>query len=94
MAQGQDEFYFALSYDLKMDIALVTYNNGEPSTVLAAELNISVEQAELIYRDIDAKRKTTAVLLACNSGGNGERPEIPSNPGDRLPFSWLVIYFC
>lgn len=61
MAQGQDEFYFALSYD-KMDIALVAYNRSEPSSVLAAELNISAEQAEFIYRDIEAKRKTTAVL--------------------------------
>ena len=61
MAQGQDEFYFALPYD-KMDIALLAYNNGEPAAALAAELDISVEQAEFIYRDIEAKRKTTAVL--------------------------------
>lgn len=61
MAQGQDEFYFALPYD-KMDIALLAYNRGEPSAVLAAELDISAEQVEFIYRDIEAKRKTTAVL--------------------------------
>jgi NAD+ synthase len=61
MAQGQDEFYFALPYD-KMDIALLAYNRGEPAAALAAELDISVEQAEFIYRDIETKRKTTAVL--------------------------------
>ena len=61
MAQGQDEFYFALPYD-KMDMALVAYNRGEPAAALAAELNMNVEQAEFIYRDIEAKRKTTAML--------------------------------
>jgi NAD+ synthase len=61
MVQGQDEFYFALPYD-KMDIALLAYNSGEPASALAAEFDISLNQAEFIYRDIEAKRKTTAVL--------------------------------
>jgi len=61
MAQGQDEFYFALPYD-KMDIALLACNSGEPSTNLAEELGIGLDQAEFIYRDIEAKRKATAVL--------------------------------
>jgi NAD+ synthase len=45
-----------------MDVALLAFNNGESSTVLAKELGISLEQAELIYHDIQAKRKTTAML--------------------------------
>ncbi|HRD65445.1 MAG TPA: NAD(+) synthase [Candidatus Competibacter sp.] len=61
MTQGQDEFYFALPYG-EMDIALLAYNSGEPATALAMELGFSVEQAELIYRDIEAKRRTTAML--------------------------------
>ncbi|MGZ8906822.1 MAG: NAD(+) synthase [Methylobacter sp.] len=61
MAQGQDEFYFALSYD-KMDIALLAYNNGLPPHKLAAELGIGPEHAEFIYHDIESKRKTTAML--------------------------------
>jgi len=61
MPQGQDEFYFALPYD-KMDIALLAYNSGDPASALAAELDVSVEEAEFIYRDIETKRKTTAVL--------------------------------
>jgi len=61
MAQGQDEFYYALPYD-KMDIALLAYNNSKPSSQLAAELGIGLDQAEFIYHDIEAKRKTTAVL--------------------------------
>ncbi len=61
MEQGQDEFYFALPYD-KMDIALLAYNQKEPSAKLAGALGISLDQAEFIYRDIETKRKTTAML--------------------------------
>lgn len=61
MAQGQDEFYFALPYD-KMDIALLAHNSGESPAKLATALGIGLEQAEFIYRDIEAKRKTTASL--------------------------------
>jgi len=61
MQQGQDDFYFALPYD-KMDIALLAYNSGVPIAKLAAELGIGHDQAEFIYRDIEAKRKATAVL--------------------------------
>lgn len=61
MVQGQDEFYFALPYD-QMDTALLAYNNGEQAAALATELGVGIEQAEFIYRDIEAKRKTTAML--------------------------------
>lgn len=61
LVQGQDEFYFALPYD-RMDIALLAHNSGYPVAALAEELGISVEQAALIYRDIETKRKTTAML--------------------------------
>jgi NAD+ synthase len=61
MVQGQDEFYFALPYD-KMDIALLAMNHGDSTTRLAAELEISVDQAALVFTDIDSKRRTTAML--------------------------------
>lgn len=61
MAQGQDEFYFALPYQ-KMDVALLAHNAGLPPSELAAELGIDTSQAELIYRDIEAKRRATAPL--------------------------------
>lgn len=61
MAQGQDEFYFALPYE-QMDIALLARNIGAPASRLAAELGISEDHANHIYRDIDVKRRTTAVL--------------------------------
>lgn len=61
MDQGQDEFYFALSYD-KMDVALWAYNHGVEASILADYLNITEEKAELIYKDIVTKRVTTNYL--------------------------------
>jgi NAD+ synthase len=61
LAQGQDEFYFALPYR-EMDIALWHCNGQRPATELAAALGIEVGQAEFIYKDIEAKRRTTAPL--------------------------------
>lgn len=61
MVQGQDEFYFSLPYQ-QMDVALLAFNQGVSAAVLAAELGVGVEDAEFIYRDIEAKRRTTAIL--------------------------------
>jgi len=61
MTQSQDEFYYALPYE-QMDLALLAYNNGESSAKLALELGLALDQAEFIYHDIEAKRKTTAML--------------------------------
>jgi len=61
LAQGQDEFYFALPYQ-EMDVALWHLNQGRPAAELATALNIDLAQAEFIYRDIDNKRRTTAPL--------------------------------
>lgn len=61
MAQGQDEFYFALPYE-QMDVALWAHNHGVPSAELAACLGVSVERAGAIYGDIEAKRAGTRYL--------------------------------
>lgn len=63
MAQGQDEFYFALPYH-QMDLALWACNHGVPATDLASVLDISEERATFIYRDIQSKRRTTRYLHA------------------------------
>ncbi len=63
LEQGQDEFYFALPYE-KMDLALWAKNNGRPARELAAALEITEQRAELVYRDIDTKRRTTRFLHA------------------------------
>jgi len=61
LEQGQDEFYFALPYK-QMDIALWSYNNNIDRSELAKNLNISLSQAENVYKDIENKRRTTKYL--------------------------------
>jgi NAD+ synthase len=63
LEQGQDEFYFALPYE-KMDLALWAKNHALPAKQLAAALDLTEQQAELVYRDIDTKRRTTRYLHA------------------------------
>jgi NAD+ synthase len=61
LAQGQDEFYFSLSYD-RMDLCLFGRNNGLPAGRVAAALGLEPQQVESVYRDIDVKRVTTRYL--------------------------------
>lgn len=63
LAQSQEEFYFALSYE-KMDVALWAYNHGVDAEELGAYLDIPVNQAAFIYNDIVAKRNATRYLHA------------------------------
>lgn len=63
LAQGQDEFYFALPYE-QMDLALWAYEHQRPPDDLAAELGVSVEKARWVYADIEAKRRTAEYLHA------------------------------
>jgi len=63
LAQGQDEFYFALPYR-QMDLALWALNHGRPAAELGAALGLGTEQAARIYADIEAKRRTTRYLHA------------------------------
>ena len=60
LAQGQDEFYFALPYQ-KMDVALWAYNNNKPIEEVSEWLDIDKAHAEYIYKDIENKRRTTAM---------------------------------
>jgi NAD+ synthase len=61
LQQGQDEFYFALPYQ-QMDLALWSYNHGVAAEILAAELQLPADTINHVYRDIEAKRKTTRYL--------------------------------
>jgi len=63
LAQGQDEFYFALPYQ-QMDIALWAHNHAVPAAELAPALGLSTEQAQRVYADIESKRRTTRYLHA------------------------------
>jgi NAD+ synthase len=61
LAQGQDEFYFALPYE-QMDLAVWAHNHGLAAGVLASTLGFTTAQAEAVYRDIEAKRSATRYL--------------------------------
>jgi NAD+ synthase len=61
LAQGQDEFYFALPY-AQMDLALYAHNHGVGAAALAGALGITEAQAQHVFADIDAKRRTTAYM--------------------------------
>ena len=61
LAQGQDEFYFALPYE-QMDLALWAYNHGHSAADLGRALQLSEQQAANVYRDIEAKRRATRYL--------------------------------
>jgi NAD+ synthase len=61
MPQTQEEFYFALDYR-RMDKCLYAYNHDVPSSEIATIVDLSVEQVERIYRDIEAKRRATRYL--------------------------------
>ncbi len=61
LAQGQDEFYYSLPFD-KMDLALWAHNQKLPAKELAKMIDITVEQAVFVYKDIATKRNTTAML--------------------------------
>jgi len=61
LAQGQDEFYFALPY-AKMDLALYALNNGYTAEELAPAIGVTSQQAANVFRDIEAKRKATRYM--------------------------------
>ncbi len=61
LAQGQDEFYFALPYR-SMDLALWALNHDVPAAELARVLGIGEPEAQAVYEDIRNKRRTTRYM--------------------------------
>jgi NAD+ synthase len=61
LAQTQDEFYFSASWQV-MDICLLGLNKCAPVAEVAAAANLTVDQVQHIWRDIDAKRRATRYL--------------------------------
>jgi NAD+ synthase len=61
MPQSQDEFYFSLPYD-KMDLCLYGKNNGYLPEQVAPAVELTPEQVDWVYNDIDQKRRTTRYL--------------------------------
>jgi NAD+ synthase len=63
LEQTQEEFYFALPYD-RMDLCLWAHDHRVPPSEAARVVDLSLEQLERVYRDIEGKRRTTRYLHA------------------------------
>jgi NAD+ synthase len=61
LPQSQEEFYFSLPYQ-HMDVCLYAHNNGLSAADVAESLNLTPEQVERVFRDIEGKRRTTHYL--------------------------------
>ena len=61
LPQTQEEFYFALPYD-RMDLCLYALNNGVPAAEVAPLVELTPEQVERVFKDIEAKRRATKYL--------------------------------
>jgi NAD+ synthase len=61
LPQTQEEFYFSLPYG-QMDICLYGYNHHFPSPETARAAQLTTEQVERVYKDIEKKRRTTLPL--------------------------------
>lgn len=61
LAQGQDEFYFALPYK-QMDLAVWALNHDVSPERLGKALNLDAKRAAAIYDDIRNKRRTTRYM--------------------------------
>lgn len=61
LAQGQDEFYFALPWR-SMDLALWALEHEVPAADLARALGLAVPAAQAAYDDIRNKRRSTRYL--------------------------------
>lgn len=61
MPQTQEEFYFALPYD-RMDLCLYAHNHQVPASEVAPVVGLTAAQVERVFRDIEAKRRTTRYL--------------------------------
>ncbi|MHB1306273.1 MAG: NAD(+) synthase, partial [Limisphaerales bacterium] len=63
LPQTQEEFYFSLEYG-RMDLVLYGKNNGYSAAEIGPALNLTAEQVERVFRDIESKRKVTKYLAA------------------------------
>jgi NAD+ synthase len=61
LPQTQDEFFFALPY-AEMDRALWAHDRGLPASIAARQLRIDAAALELVYRDIESKRRFAEYL--------------------------------
>lgn len=63
LPQGQDEFYFSVSYPI-MDLCLHGMESQRSAEDVARDAGISPEQVRTVWKEIDGKRKATRYLHA------------------------------
>lgn len=63
MPQSQEEFYFALPYDL-MDLCLYAADHGIAAETVARVTGLTADQVRRTFRDIEAKRRASHYLHA------------------------------
>ena len=63
LPQSQEEFYFSLPYD-KMDLVLFGKNNGYSAAEIGCGVDLTPEQVERVFRDIESKRRVAHYLHA------------------------------
>ena len=61
LPQGQDEFFFAVPYEI-MDLCLYGKNNGYSPEEVADAARLPAGRVRAVYEDIDRKRTTTRYL--------------------------------
>ncbi len=61
LPQTQEEFFFALPWD-RMDLCLWAVDHQVPAAEAARVLDLTPEQVERVFRDLEAKRRTTRPL--------------------------------
>jgi NAD+ synthase len=61
LPQSQEEFFFSLPYD-QMDLCLYARNNEISAGEVAAVLDLTPDQVERVFRDIDSKRRFAEYL--------------------------------
>ncbi len=63
LEQSQEDFYFSAHYS-RLDLILWARNHGVAPAVVGEQLQVSGEQVQGVYDDIDQKRRSTAYLHA------------------------------
>jgi len=63
LEQSQEEFFFSLPYH-QMDLCLYAKQHDVPSAEVAETLELTAEQVQRVYDDIDAKRSAAGYLHA------------------------------
>jgi NAD+ synthase len=61
LPQTQDEFFFALPYD-RMDLCLYAHDHEVPASAVAPCVDLTEEQVQRVYKDIDSKRRAARYL--------------------------------